>query len=277
MGLPEPATSAGREALRSLAAAPARALICLDYDGTLAPIVDDPERARPAAGAIDAVRRLAGSVGGVAIVTGRPAPVAASLLDLTPDEPGNLLVLGHYGLQRWTSAGGVELAEWFDARPIQAVRDELAALLREAGAPDGVAIEDKGESLAVHVRRTENPDAAFRLLRGPLATLASSHGLRLEPGRMVLELRPAGVDKGVAVAGLAAEMDATAVCYAGDDLGDLAAYDALDLMRQRGLPALKVCNGSAEAPQLMERADLVFAGPAALVRFLNELADTLLG
>ena len=275
MRLPQPATSSGRAALRSLTQAPARALIGLDFDGTLSPIVDAPELARPATGAVDAVRRLAGLVGAVAIVTGRPAPVAVKLLGLTADERDNLVVLGHYGLQRWTASRGVRLVDAFDSSAIQAVRRELPNLLRDVGAPEGVATEDKGESIAVHVRRAPNPDDAFASLREPLAMLARSHGLRLEPGRMVLELRPAGVDKGVAVEELAAELVATAVCYAGDDLGDLAAYDALDRMRDRGVAALKVCSASDEVSRLRERADLVLGGPAELVDFLSCLADTI--
>lgn len=275
MGLPQPATTAGRDALQSLLTAPTRALMCLDYDGTLAPIVDDPEKAWPVSGATGAIRRLAGSVGAVAIVTGRPAPLAASLLGLTQKEPANLVVLGHYGLQRRSSGGDVTVADWFDAGQIDAVRDELPALLRDVRAPDGVVIEDKGQSLAVHVRRTTNPEDAFALLREPLTALAGAHGLRLEPGRMVLELRPEGVDKGVAVSRLAAELAATTVCYAGDDLGDLAAYDALDQMRADGVVALKIWVGSDEVPQLKDHADLVMAGPAELVKFLNDLARTL--
>jgi trehalose 6-phosphate phosphatase len=272
MGLPEPATSSGREAVRALIAAPAKAVVGLDFDGTLAPIVEDPELARPADGALAAVRRLAASVGAVAIVTGRPAPVAVGLLGLTADDPGNMRVLGHYGLQRWTPRAGTRVAETFDAGAVAAVRARLPSLLREVGAPDGVAIEDKGESVAVHVRRTADPDDAFALLRGPLASLAGSHGLRLEPGRMVLELRPSGADKGIALEELVREVGATVVCYAGDDLGDLAAYDALDRLRERGVAALKICSGSDEAPQLRERADLVLDGPAELVRFLDGLA-----
>ncbi len=275
MRLPEPVTSSGRAALQHVVREPARSLICLDYDGTLAPIVADPDRAFPAAGAVAVVRRLALSVGGAGVVTGRPAPVAIALLGLTPADPDNVFVLGHYGLQRWTPSGGVRVDDAFDPAVIDEVRRRLPALLREAGAPEGVAIEDKGESVAVHVRRTTNPDDALATLRGPLESLARSHGLRLEPGRMVLELRPAGIDKGVAVERLVAELDAQAVCYAGDDLGDLAAYDALDRLRDQGIAALKVCSGSAEVPQLKDRADLVVAGPAELVGFLNALADSM--
>jgi len=272
MQLPEPATSSGRAALLALIAAPAKALVGLDFDGTLAPIVEDPDLARPADGAPGALRKLASRVGTVAIVTGRPAPVAVDLLELRASDPDNVFVLGHYGLQRWTAAGGVRVEKTPDAAAVSAVREELPSLLKDAGAPDGVVIEDKGESLAVHVRRTARPDDAFALLRGPLASLAAAHGLRLEPGRMVLELRPPGVDKGVVVEALARERGAAAVCYAGDDLGDLAAFHALDRLRERGVAALKVCSGFGEVPQLQARADLVLDGPAELVRFLDGLA-----
>jgi trehalose 6-phosphate phosphatase len=273
MRLPEPVTSSGRAALQALIAAPATALVGLDFDGTLSPIVEDPRLARPAAGASAVVRKLASRVGTVAIITGRPAPVAVELLGLRANDPDNLFVLGHYGLQRWTAASGLRVERELDAMAVSAVRERLPSLLRAAGAPDGVAIEDKGESVAVHVRRTASPDDAFALLRGPLASLARSHGLRLEPGRMVLELRPAGVDKGIALEALVGEIGATVVCYAGDDLGDLAAYDALDRLRERGTAALKVCSGFDEVPQLQERADLVVGGPAQIVRFLDGLAD----
>jgi trehalose 6-phosphate phosphatase len=273
MRLPEPVTSSGRAALQALIAAPATALVGLDFDGTLSPIVEDPRLARPAAGASAVVRKLASRVGTVAIITGRPAPVAVELLGLRANDPDNLFVLGHYGLQRWTAASGLRVERELDAMAVSAVRERLPSLLRAAGAPDGVAIEDKGESVAVHVRRTASPDDAFALLRGPLASLAAAHGLRLEPGRMVMELRPSGVDKGLVVEALVRERGASAVCYAGDDLGDLAAYDALDRLRERGTAALKVCSGFDEVPQLQERADLVVGGPAQIVRFLDGLAD----
>src|SRR6185437_7385351 len=83
------------------------ALVGLDFDGTLAPIVDDPARAAPAAGARDAIARLAARVGTVAIVTGRPAATAVEMLGLDRGVPLPVEVLGHYGLERWTPSGGI--------------------------------------------------------------------------------------------------------------------------------------------------------------------------
>jgi len=271
--LPVPTTRAGVDGLRALVEAPASALVALDFDGTLSPIVDDPEQARPVPGALDAVRRLSSVVDAVAVVSGRPAMTAARLLGLDHvSSLRNFLILGHYGLERWTPDAGVVRDVAVDTQGVDAVRQVLPSLLEHLGAPAGTTIEDKAESVAVHVRRTADPAAAFGLLREPLAQLAQSHGLRLEPGRMVLELRPLGVDKGLALESLAAERRVAAVCYAGDDLGDLAAFDALDRLRDKGIHTLKICSGSADVPELGTRADLVVDGPEALVALLGQLA-----
>lgn len=99
----------------------------------------------------------------------------------------------------------------------------------------------------------------------------------VEPGRAVLELRPPGMDKGVALTEFLAERDAEAVLYAGDDLGDLAAFAAVEKGRKDGLPGLLVCSGSAEVPELAARADLVLPGPGKVAAFLATLAGAIRG
>lgn len=61
--------------------------------------------------------------------------------------------------------------------------------------------------------------------------------------------------------------------YAGDDLGDLAAYDAVDRLRERGVPGLLVCSGD-EVPELASRADLVVRGPGQVAALLAGIAET---
>jgi trehalose 6-phosphate phosphatase len=94
---------------------------------------------------------------------------------------------------------------------------------------------------------------------------------------MVVELRPPGVDKGTAVRRLAGERDARAIVYIGDDVGDLAAFAAVEELRQRGgagLTAASVDPAGDDAPaELAARADLVLAGPPAVVAFLTALAQ----
>ncbi|MDX2921249.1 MULTISPECIES: trehalose-phosphatase [Streptomyces] len=276
--LPNPTTPAGREGLDAVLARPDRAVVALDFDGTLADIVPDPEQARAHPGTVEALAALAPKVAAIAVITGRPAGVAVRYGGFA-GVPGleHLVVLGHYGAERWDAVTGTVHAP--APHPgVTAVRAELPALLDESGVRNDTWIEEKGQAVAVHTRRAQDPQAVFESLRGPLGELAVRHGLIVEPGRLVLELRPPGMDKGVALAGLVAELDAESVIYAGDDLGDLAAFAAVEKLRSEGpdgIPGLLVCSGSAEVPELAERADLAVPGPAAVVDFLAALADRL--
>ncbi|MFH8239570.1 trehalose-phosphatase [Streptomyces sp. G6] len=271
--LPTPATEAGREGLDALLADPGRAVIALDFDGTLAPIVADPDRARAHPDAVPALAALAPKVAAVAVITGRPAEVAVHHGGFA-DVPGldHLVVLGHYGAERWDAATGTLTAP--DPHPgVAAVRAELPCLLEHSGAGEGTWIEEKGHAVAVHTRRAPDPQAAFDALRAPLTGLASRNGLIVEPGRMVLELRPPGMDKGAALREYVRELGAGSVLYAGDDLGDLPAFDAVDTLRTQHTPGLLVCSGSDEVPALRKRADLVVDGPEGVVALLRALAD----
>lgn len=268
MTLPTPATQAGRDGLAALLAAPRRALVGLDFDGTLSPIVPDPDQARAHPDVPPVLRRLAGLGLRLAVVTGRPAALAVEYGHLA-DVPG-LVVLGHYGLERWED-GEVTAPE--EAAGVEAARRRLPGLLAEVGAPDGTYVEDKGRAVAVHTRRTADPQAAFEALRAPIDALAEETGLVVEPGRLVLELRPAGGDKGDALRSLVEQDRPSAVVFVGDDLGDLAAFAAVDALRAEGLPGLLVCSGSTEVAALAERADLVVDGPEGVAGLLGAIAD----
>ena len=269
MLLPEPDTAAGRAGLAGVLAEPARALVAVDFDGTLAPIVERPEDSRVAAGALDALRALADRIGTVAVVTGRAASVAVELGGLS--EVRGLVVLGHYGLERWY-AGGLQTPPPDEA--VETARQRLTELV--ADADDGVHLEDKGHSLVVHTRPAADPVAALASLTPSVEAVAAETGLEAVPGRLVLEVRPRGVDKGAALLGLAEEHGATSVVYLGDDLGDLPAFAAVEELRSHGATGLTVASVDPaldDTPaELAERADLVLAGPAAVVAFLSALA-----
>jgi trehalose 6-phosphate phosphatase len=270
--LPSPATPAGRDGLRAILTEPQRAVIGLDFDGTLAPIVADPERARAHPEAVAVLAALAPKVASVAVITGRPAEIAVRYGGFA-GVPGleHLTVLGHYGAERWDAVTGEVTAP--EPHPgVATVRAELPELLDGTGA----WIEEKGgRAVAVHTRRAPDPQAAFDALRAPLADLAGRHGLIVEPGRLVLELRPPGMDKGVALLTHVRELSATSVLYGGDDLGDLPAFSAVDDLRATGTPGLLVCSGSDEVTELRKRADLVVDGPGGVVSLLRALAERL--
>lgn len=262
MTLPRPHTEAAAAGLAALLADPAHCLVSVDFDGTLAPIVHRPEDARPVEGALAALHAVAGAFGHVAIVTGRPADWLVEATGVA-DVPG-LVISGQYGAQHW--AGGT-LTESEPAPGLAAVREALPGLV--AGTP--ARIEDKRLSLVVHTRAAEHPDAALAALVGPLRALAAAHGLEAHPGRAIVELRPAGFDKGGALTALVTELGARSVLFAGDDLGDLAAFAAVRALRADGVPGVTVCSASAEVPAVAERADLVVDGPPGVVALLTAL------
>jgi trehalose 6-phosphate phosphatase len=265
-----PATPEGQAGLDALLAAPQDALVAADFDGTLSPIVDRPDQARAHPGAVPALTALAAAVGTVAVITGRP-PADAVRLGGLQAVPG-LIVLGHYGWQRWQDG---RLTAPASPPAVEAARVALPGLLAEAGAPDGTWIEDKTHALAVHTRRAADPDAALRRLSGPLGALAARLGLAAEPGRFVIELRPPGVDKGTALTGLVRERAARSVLFCGDDLGDLPAFAAVRALRADGIPGCAVASASPESPQVAATADLVVDGPQGVVALLAALAAEL--
>lgn len=240
----------------------AGAVVALDYDGTLAPIVDRPSDAVPAPGAVELLTALAPRVRALALVTGRPADVVVELAGLTA-VPG-LVVLGQYGAQRWS---GAEVTTPAELPGVARARAALPALL----AAEGADLEDKGIALVVHTRRAPDPVGALGRLAPHVAAIAADSGLEVHPGRLVLELRPPGYDKGGALLSLCDPLP-SAVLVAGDDVGDLPAFDVVDGLRAQGVPGVTVCSGSDEGPpRLRARADVVVDGPAGVVQLLRTL------
>jgi len=264
-----PTTPDGVEALEALLEDPSRALFAFDYDGTLAPITSDPSRAVAHPDAVAALTELASLGASVVVITGRPAGVALSLGGF--DRPGleRLTIAGQYGAERWDAATG-ELSEAPPPPGIAVVRERVPRIVAALGIP-GVEIEEKRIAIGVHVRNTPDPERAERYLVPALSALAEATGLAVELGRHVIELRPLGVDKGVALRAFVTEGDVRSVVVFGDDLGDLAAFDAAEVLRAEGIYALLVCSGSDEVSELAERADLVVDGPDGVVELIRAL------
>jgi trehalose 6-phosphate phosphatase len=250
-------------ALEPLVAAPARAAVLVDFDGTLSPIVANPDAAAPLPAARDALAGLVGAVGTVAVVSGRPVAFLRAALGID-----GITYVGQYGIERWDGARVVT-----DARvePFLPVVEEVAgAAEREL---PGLRVERKaGVAVVLHWR--EQPE------RGPEAEAwagdaARRSGLAVHPAKMAVELRPpVPMDKGRAVAEVCG--GAGAALFAGDDAGDLAAFDALDRLEADGslAAAVRVAVRSEEAPaDLVARADVVVDGPTGLAALLAELGE----
>jgi trehalose 6-phosphate phosphatase len=247
-------------ALRVLAVSPDKVGILLDFDGTLAPIQEDPGTVVPAPGAVEVLARLSAAVGLVAVVSARPVAFLQRHFGGTPA----VRLFGLYGLES-TGAGG----EPVTLPAAAAWREPIAQLteLARAELPPQVRIEPKGLSLSLHYRA--HPEYEVDVWRWAEAQAART-GLRLQPGRLVAELRPpVGGDKGDTIRSLVEGL-ACAV-YAGDDTSDVEAFAALAAYPQ--LIPLRIAVRNREVgPELMAAADIAVDGPAELVALLAALA-----
>lgn len=251
--------------LASLVAAlrtdPSRTAVLLDFDGTLAPIVDDPATAAPLPEARDLLRALADVYARVAVVSGRPV---SYLQEHLPSGPA---LVGLYGLE-WARGDAIEVhaaaAGWR-----RTVDDVAAAAVHEL--PTEVGVEHKGLSLTLHVRSHPELAGAVDVWA---AAAAERSGLQVRRARMSAELHPPiAADKGTAVEALIA--GCVAACFIGDDVGDLAAFDALDRFALAGGTAVRLVVESTETdPALLARADAVVAGPAAVIDVLSALVGS---
>jgi trehalose 6-phosphate phosphatase len=236
--------------------------ICLDFDGTIAPIVDDPAAARPLPGIVELLGPLADRYAAVALVSGRPAPYLAS----HAAAPG-VRYLGLYGLEEIVEGRVLVDPRLEAARPaVEAAAQDLAA--DPAVAKCGAHLEDKRYAVAVHLRRVADPARWAGPVGEAAARVAAAHDLEVVPGKMVWELRPrVRSDKGDAVRRVLEESGARRLVVAGDDLGDLPAFAAAE-----GGGGLRVAVRSEEAPpELLEAADLVVDGPEGVRELLEHL------
>jgi trehalose 6-phosphate phosphatase len=251
---------------------PRGTLLALDFDGTLAHIVDDPDLAFGHRHAIDALARIGPLIGQIAIVTGRPVHQVVELGGFVA-RPGleSLIVCGQYGAERWNASDGPPTPSVV-LEPVRRALEVLPDWLTSHAAADA-RVESKGLAVAVHTRGM-GPGVRDALV-SPLSELAARLGLVVELGREVIELRVAGWDKGRVIEQLVDELAARHVIFAGDDLGDLPAFDAVDRMRAGGIGGLLVCSASDEQSALIDRADLVLDGPEGVAQWLGGLADAL--
>jgi trehalose 6-phosphate phosphatase len=230
-----------------------RAGVLLDFDGTLSPIVATPELARIRDGARDAIARLVGRYAVVAIVSGR-----------TGDQ-----------LRELVGVEGVRLAALYGlAEQVTALPDDVLSSVRKVAASvPGARVEPKGGSVAVHYRAADDATSARERLAAGLAPVAEAAGLDLLSGKMVIELVPAGRPlKEGAVERIVQDERLDAVLYAGDDVADIRAFEALDRLGERGLRTVKVAVHGRETPlALSDAADVVVDGPAGLVTLLRSL------
>lgn len=209
----------------------------LDVDGTLLEHADTPDAVR-----VDgAMRNLlsdlqAGARGALALISGRSVADLDRLF-----APLALAAAGQHGAERRDGAGRVHRHDFPEA-PVRRAAARLAAF---AGAHPGLLLEDKGRSLALHYRLAPQlEDEARALVDEVLSELGE--GFELQRGKMVLELRPGGRDKGSSIAEFMAEAPfrGRVPVFVGDDLTDEFGFGVVNGM---GGVSVKVGEGTSQA------------------------------
>jgi trehalose 6-phosphate phosphatase len=242
--------------LKPLRAALSRALVALDFDGTLAAISPHPGDARPLAGVHQLLRDMRATGATLAVITGRSV---ASLLRVSGfgTVPG-IVIYGTHGAERW------QAGELRTPAPPPGL-DELRLSLPElciAHDPD-IWVEDKGLSLVIHARLTAEPERLLEMLRPPVDKLAAAAGLGVRPGKEVLEICIPGIDKGTAIREL--------LC---DDLGDLPAIAEVKAWAGRsGRPSLTVGVSPGGRGPIAEQADVTVPDPQGLISLLRQILE----
>jgi trehalose-phosphatase len=236
-------------------------LVCCDYDGTVAPIVDDPGRAAPLEDTVRGLRALALlPATTVAVVSGRALRDLAALSRL----PAEVHLVGSHG-----SEFDLDFVHALDS----AERELLARIVAECSdlvrAVPGAHVEVKPAGVTVHVRRAD-PDRGRALLNAVREGPARVPGVYAREGKQILELSVVHSDKAEAVALLRHRVAATAVIFIGDDVTDESVFMSLSGPDV----SVKVGEGATAAGSRL-------AGPEDVARLLAELAaereDWLLG
>ncbi len=255
------------EAVALTAARAALSGFFFDFDGTLAPIEEDPDAVQPAPGVVEALHRLTRRVRRVAIVSARPVEFLRSRL-LGAD---GIDLHGLYGLEVQRAGRALETEpEALRWAPLMVDLRERAS--REL--PAGVRVEYKRLSLALHYRRAErHREEVERWSREQEAR----YGLAAQTGRMVLELRPpVERDKGDVVRGEIGDL--TCAWYLGDDISDLEAFRALEEREAAGdgFAGVAVAVANPETGDALARAaDFVLDSPADVPGLLGEVTRRL--
>ena len=246
-------------ALRSIARTP-QLLVACDFDGTLAPFVDDPEDARPtpeARVAMAELGRLPQTT--LALVSGRDV---ASLQRVAAPPDGTVLIGSHGaesnvdGLDELTLTGE-------ETAQLRALRERLESVV--AGFA-GARLEHKPAGVALHTRGLGAAESVAAQRAGVDSVEELGGGFTVRDGKSVVEFSVRTETKGDAIRRLAQSVAATATFFAGDDVTDEDAFAALgasDVGVKVGGGATSARYRVADIPELVRVLDFLAAERAA--------------
>lgn len=192
----------------------------VDYDGTISKIVPNYKEAQ-----IDKLCKqylvvLCEQLPMVAAVSGRAAATIQRWINID-----KMIYVGNHGMERWQNGKSVvpqELREYSE-NMIKVVH-EITPLLDA----EGIFIEDKNLSIAIHYRMNPNHEQAEIMVMQIASQAAAKYGLQIMHNKMIVELvPPTTINKGAAINSLIKEYGLDSAIYIGDDVTDIDAFKAI--------------------------------------------------
>ena len=195
-----------------------------DVDGTISPIVDVPDEALVTHQNLELLAELKALLTLIAVISGRSTEDVSKLVGL----PG-IIYIGNHGMEQWQDGKAIVSPTAMGYRTaLSAAIPEIKQILIE-----GMRFEDKGATLSVHYRQTNDPESVRKSLASSMHGIAKEHGLFLTQGRMVFEFRPpVEIDKGTAFEELVRTHQLDAAFYLGDDTTDVTVFIAARRLRE---------------------------------------------
>lgn len=225
-----------------------------DVDGTISPIVDQPDKAQVTPQNHNLLQQLHTQLTFVGVISGRSAEDVAQRVGIE-----GLVYIGNHGLEHWEDGILTPSPQVAKFRP--ALESALIAL--KAHQVDGLFIEDKQATLSIHYRNVANPTHFAQEFTPIIQRIASDNNLQHFQGRMIFELRPPlDIHKGTAFRDLIESHNLQAALYLGDDTTDVDALKMARALRQHNqCYALAIGVESDDTPDpVRDNADLLVSG-----------------
>ena len=241
--------------------------LLLDMDGTLSEIVPVPEEATVSPAIRSTLDRLLHRLPLVAVITGRSATQARDIVGIR-----QLVYVGNHGLER-LEGERFTLAE--EVRPFVPYLEQLMARVRDRISSEGITLEDKGSSFAIHYRNAENPGKAQQDVLNIVREMSGDR-VRVLTGKAVINvLPPVALTKGDSVASLVKEYGLSGAILIGDDVTDIDSFRAANrLSGQQGFKSISIAVVGPDSPEELERlADFTVAGVSEVEDFLDWLVE----
>ena len=238
-----------------------------DLDGTISPIVPNPDEATVSPAIRAALTRLTSRAEVVAVLSGRKVQQAREITGVQ-----GITYIGQHGLER-LEGDALRLAQ--DAEPflpvIAAAMDEIEHALKHPG----VRVERKGITATIHYRNAAEPEAARFAILQAVSQSRTADGLKIAEGRKVVEVRPALLhNKGIALRELVEAHNLRGVIYLGDDVTDIDAFYAIHGLQKAHITAVAIGVVSSEnKPEFRYAADAILTSVDEVEQLLSWMAE----